>query len=159
MKTEEMSIQEQLLNAIKKEDVERVEFCLKNGADPNAKLTYSGPTPLYLCLKHPNAKVFEKLVQAGGNVNERIGTEDLPDEEKPSLLHFAVNFTGVQTAIIISILNNGGYNDINYAPIVNGEKMPTPLEIAKMRNRTMLVNLFERINTKAENSLTNKNRR
>ena len=129
-----------LINGIKEKNFETVKDSIKNGASLNGNIGDKFLTPLLLCLKNPDVKIFKYMVSKGADVNERIGYLDAEEWDKISLLQYAVDIKEMPIDIIETIIENGGYRDINYAP--KGTK--SPAEIAIENNSVLLLENFKK---------------
>ncbi|MGH9755376.1 MAG: ankyrin repeat domain-containing protein [Blastocatellia bacterium] len=64
------SVNDDLIAAARKSDVEAVKELLAKGADPNAKTRY-GATPLFFACDRGNLEIVKMLVERGADVNTR----------------------------------------------------------------------------------------
>lgn len=132
---------EKFIQAIYSRDLEMVKYCVKKGVDVNRAYDSNGDTPLYLCLKRSkDADIFNYLVKHGADVTKRVGEAQKKDWQRNSLLYFALSFQDVPEEIVKTILMNGGYKDINYAP--KGEL--TPGERAYLNKDEELLKIFSK---------------
>lgn len=72
-----MSLNEELLDASKKGDVEKVKKLLKEGADANAKDRF-GFTPLHYTALNGHFEVVKLLIERGADVNAKDKDGGLP---------------------------------------------------------------------------------
>lgn len=119
-------LNEEILAATRKGDVEKVKALLEKGADVNAKSRY-GATPLFFACDRSNAEMVKLLLEKGADVNIKdtfYGATPLgwalgkgnPDiirmliekggAEKPQALNFGIN--GGHTAVVKAVLDKGG---------------------------------------------------
>ena len=138
---EQVELNRELLVAIHNNDLDRVKECVANGANVNTfEIAGKKYNPLYCCIQTQNVNILEYLIEQGADVTEKIGNI------KQSLLFCACSNPEFKFSIMLAILNNGGYKDINYAP-VGGR---SPMELVK---ETMpdIVQYFERALKNSQN--------
>ena len=129
-----MELNKKLLLAIYENDFEGVKECVEQGADVNTfEIDGKQYNPLYCCIKTQNVEIFDYLVEQGADVTEKLGSK------KQSLLFCACNDPKLKLKIVLTIVNNGGHVDINYAP----EGGKSPMEVVK-ENTPELTQYFER---------------
>ncbi len=130
-----------LIKAIKEGDTQLLIQSIKNGADLNSNINSGADTALTEALKTNNSEIFQTLVQGGADVSKKIGHDGMKEYEKHSLLYYAVStYNDVPASIIATILENGGYQDVNYAP--KGQQ--TPAEYAIQSKNIVLIKMFEK---------------
>lgn len=131
---DKVELNKQLIVAINNNDLDAVRECVEQGADVNTfEINGKKYNPLYCCIKTQNVSIFDYLVEQGADVTEKLG------ERKQSLLFCACHNPEYKLKIVLTIINNGGHVDINYAP--KGGK--SPMEIVK-ENTPEITQYFER---------------
>ena len=81
--TEYQTMQESLLEAIRKGDLNIVKFCLQNGANINLKDMEANETPLHFAACYSKLEIVKILLQNGADINLKNRAGSTP-------LHFAV---------------------------------------------------------------------
>lgn len=119
-------LNEEILAATRKGDIEKVKALLDKGADVNAKSRY-GATPLFFACDRSNTEMVKLLLEKGANPNVQdtfykatpLGwalDKNNPDiirmliekgaTEKPQALNFGIS--GGHVAVVKAVLDNGG---------------------------------------------------
>ena len=138
---DKVELNKQLIVAIYKHDHDALKECVEKGADVNTfEIDGKEYNPLYCCIITQDTKAFEYLTRNGADVTEKIG------HRKQSLLFCACHSQDLKISIVQCILENGGIQDINYAP----EGGRSPMEVAKVEN-PLLAKTFERVLKSTEN--------
>lgn len=133
-------LNKELIIAVKDDNFYFVEKLVEAGADVNKPFGTLANTPLLECLRVKNVPMFKYLVEHGADVTQKIGTVDEKEYERESLLKYAITTSDIPVEIIGTILKNGGFKDINYAP----KGKDTPAEIAYKSRNIALLKMFSK---------------
>ncbi|HZS09081.1 MAG TPA: ankyrin repeat domain-containing protein [Blastocatellia bacterium] len=143
-------INEELLVATRKSDVEKVKALLAKGADVNAKSPY-GATPLFFACDRGNVEVIKVLLEHGADVNTKdkfYGATPLGwalNKGKPEVIRLlvekgakekemAMNFgvSGGHTGVVKAALDQGGFKQESLDKYLSIATRKRHAEVAEM---------------------------
>lgn len=132
---DKIELNKKLIVALDNKDMDAIKECVEQGADVNTfEIDGKKYNPLYCCIITENAKALDYLIKNGADVTEKLGNR------KQSLLFCACAQENPSIFMIAKILENGGTQDVHYAP----EGARSPMDLAKEANNQYLVQTFNR---------------
>ena len=142
---EYQTMQESLLEAIRKGDLNIVKFCLQNGANINLKDMEANETPLHFAACYSKLEIVKILLQNGADINAKDSHGDSPLHKAVLLIGLEITKFLLQNGADINAKNNFGSSPLHEAVTFENIEVVkflvqkgARLDLKDMENRTPL---------------------
>ena len=136
-------IDEELLEAVKRNNIKRVEKLIKAGADVNIKDNYNSWTPLHYAAWKECTKAPKLLIEAGADVNAAEGFGWTPLHKAAMYGYTEIVKLLIEAGANVNVKDNNGWTPLHFA----AGKEHTKIAALLINNYSADVNAKNRYNT------------